>query len=66
VRLNADRDLATEIFYSYLSADPQDQPLRIEEEAARGQQGDPCAGHLAAARMAAQLGDRLTQVSRSL
>src|SRR5271154_5618452 len=42
-----------------LSADPQDQPLRIEEEAARGQQGDPCAGYRARARLAAQLGDRL-------
>src|SRR5437588_8590818 len=37
------------------SVGPQDQPLRVEEEPSRGQQGDPRAGYLAAVRLPAQL-----------
>ena len=49
-----------------LYPDPQDQPLRVEEEASRGEQGDLRARYLAAAGLPAQLGHRLAQVARSL
>src|SRR4051794_6845827 len=48
------------------SGGPQDQSLRVEEKTARGDQGDPRARHLAAARLPAQLGHRLAQVAGSL
>ena len=40
--------------------------MRVEEKAARGEQGDLRASYLAAARLPAQLGDGLAQVARSL
>ena len=40
--------------------------MRVEEKAARGEQGDLRARDLAAARLPAQLGDGLAQVARAL